>query len=187
MALLIQGLASTPLFLSLIVTVWAKLCSSPVSTKDPLAHSHSRCNKLTLIRCLGLGTDKGFMWQLGNQTPFMALHYGAPLALSCPQPSRLAGSHLFPTLLCFAFSHLPRWKPTRPSHFLLQSGSRPALRFSILAQGLYAYFLQQTEEFWCLPPRSRTVINMSVYHRSFSSWGLGYVHPGLRAACAAQL
>ena len=136
-ALLIQGLASMPLFLSLIVTVWAKLCFTPVSTKDSLAHSHSRCNKLTLIRCLGLGTDKGFMWQLGNHSPFMSLHCGAPLALSCPQPSHLAGSHLFPMLLCFAFSHLPRWKPTRPSHFLLQSGSCPVLWFSVLTQGLY--------------------------------------------------
>lgn len=77
------------------------------------------------------------MWQLGNQSPFMFLHCGAPLALSCPHPSRLAGFHLFPTLLCFVFSHLPRQKPTCPSHFLLQDGSCPALRFSILAQGLY--------------------------------------------------
>ena len=136
-ALLIQGLASTPLFLSLMVMVWAKLCSSPVPTKDPLAHSPSRCNKLTLIRCLGAGSGQGVYVAARQPVSLYAPALWSPAILSCPHPSRLAGSHLFPTLLWFAFSHLPRQKPTCPSHCLLQSDSCPALRLSILPQGLY--------------------------------------------------
>ena len=189
MALLIQGLASTLLFLSLMVMVWAKLCSSPVPTKDPLAHSPSRCNKLTLIRCLGAGSGQGVYVAARQPVSLYAPALWSPAILSCPHPSRLAGSHLFPTL---SGLHSPIC-PDRSPHVLLTVSCRVthALLSGLAFCPKVSICLFSPTDSGILVPAPTIMdsykINKSEYQRSSSSWGLGYVSPGLRAACAAQL